>query len=317
VKRMTFDSFKKQSNQKTLDKLLNPEFSPEFRNEIERISETIDNEEMHAAPSNKSYYKVVTSGHIVEIYKYEEGVKTGTRHKRPPLYDPETGEITFIDPKTGKETPRCDPETGYSVGYNPEIAKRHNARRAKNEFRRLVISNFTTKSKFVTLTFRDGSVADVKDVRECNHEFKKFIQRLRRRFGNFKYVKVIEFQDSNDRGAVHYHMMSDLPYIDNNELAGIWGHGYIGINRIDHVDNLGAYMMKYMVKDFNDDRLSGEKAYTASKNLIRPIVSYGHEAVEIAEIHMKNKKEVFTSEYESEYQGQIIYKEYNLQRNNK
>ncbi|GAI10009.1 unnamed protein product, partial [marine sediment metagenome] len=40
-----------------------------------------------------------------------------------------------------------------------------------------------------------------------NREFKKFIQRLRYQYGDFKYMAVIEFQD---RGAIHYHMISDF-----------------------------------------------------------------------------------------------------------
>ncbi|MGM9458151.1 rolling circle replication-associated protein, partial [Lacticaseibacillus rhamnosus] len=72
--------------------------------------------------------------------------------------------------------------------------------------RRLVLANFDAGSKFVTFTFAEN----VKDIDQANREWKKFVQRLRRRYGDFKYLSVIEFQK---RGAVHYHMISDLPYV--------------------------------------------------------------------------------------------------------
>lgn len=282
-----------------MGRVYNPLFSPEFRDEIERNAPDID--ELRKPVDGTSKIKVIVSNHIVEVWEYEEGVKVGSRPPPDPnrerFYDPETGEII--------------------TSYDPVSAKRSNARRARNEARRLVISNFDTSSKFITLTFRDGSVNDVTDVRECNKAFERFIKRLRKRYEGFKYLKVIEFQDANNRGAVHYHFLSTLPFIPSEKLAEIWGHGFIGINRIEHVDNVGAYVTSYMLKDFDDKRLAGEKAYSTSKNLSRPIVLYGHEAAEIIEQYLKDKKEVFANSYESEYQGQITYKEYNLQREGK
>lgn len=296
--------YKNEQRQKLYGRLYNPGFSPEFRDEIEQQS--VDLEDVHKPTGNKSRFKVIVSNHIVEVWEYEEGVQIGKKQPSALAYDEETGEVLNRD-----VTVELNEQTGE---YDRIAAKRNNARRARNELRRLILANFDNNSKFVTLTFRDASVSDVTNVRECNKAFELFIKRLRKKYGNFRYVKVIEFQDANGRGAVHYHMMSDLPYIDSEKLAKIWKHGFIGINRIDHVDNVGAYVMKYMVKDFADQRLAGEKAYTSSKNLARPVTLYGHDAAEIIEKYLAQKKEVFANSYESEYQGQISYKEYNLQR---
>jgi hypothetical protein len=290
--------YKREQRAKYLGRLMNPDFSPEFRDEIARNG--TDADELRKPVDGKSKIKVIVSNHIVEVWEYDFGVKVGGHP---------------IDPNAPKKEKIFDPETGEIISdYDPLVAKRSNARRAKNEGRRLIISNFDNTSKFITLTFRDGSVSDVKDVRECNREFTLFIKRLRKRFGDFKYFKVIEFQDANGRGAVHYHFISTLPFIHYDTLGKIWGHGFIGVNRIEHVDNIGAYVTSYMLKDFEDTRLSGEKAYSTSQNLTRPIVLYGSEAAEIIEVYLENKKEVFTNSYESEYQGQITYKEFNLQR---
>lgn len=277
-----------------------------------------DSEEFETIEDNKSQYKVIVSGHIVEIYEYEHPVSIGKKNKKTPFVDNETGERVKWNADSKQFESVIDPITGLSKGYNPISEKEKNARRSRLMLRRIISANFNTKAKFVTLTFKDGSVSDVTDIRECNKAFDKFMKRMRKRYGNFKYVKVIEFQDTNDRGAVHYHLMADLPYIKHEKIADIWGNGFIGVNRIDKVDNLGAYMTKYMMKNFDDPRLRGEKAYSASKGLIRPHVAYQNDAAELmAAYQLDKRKIVFENQYESEYQGLVKYKEFNLQREDK
>lgn len=65
-------------------------------------------------------------------------------------------------------------------------------------------------------------------------------------------------------------MICNLPFIKKTELFDIWGNGWVYINKIKHVDNIGAYVIKYMTKDSNDKRLQGLKAYNCSQGLERP-----------------------------------------------
>jgi hypothetical protein len=273
--------------------------------QLDQAKHRTDKEDIHKLLPNGSKYKVVVSGHVVEVYEYEKHVRTGPRGEPSELIiDEETGEIL------NREV------------YDRDETRRKNCRRAKNELRRLIVSNFeATKDKFVTLTFRDGAVNDVTDVAECNVAFDEFMKRLRRyitkhkpEYKGFKYVRVIEFQDSNGRGAVHFHLLAGLPFMRFETIAELWGNGFIGINRIEHVDNLGAYVTKYMVKDMDDTRLAGKKAYTTSVGLTRPITLHGTDAVEIIEQHLKGKKEVFANSYSSEHTGKVTYKEFNMKR---
>lgn len=213
---------------------------------------------------------------------------TGKKPKKQKPHDPETGEILTVD------SPKTD-------------AREANCRRARNELRRTILANFDNGSKFVTLTFAEN----LTDVNQANAQFKRFIQRMRRRHGDFKYAAVIEFQE---RGAVHYHMISDLPYIPKPKLADIWGHGFVRINEISHVDNVGAYITAYMTKDNLDDRLRGKKAYMTSKNLLRPITLQGMDAQEIIDQYADKKNEVYANSYESEYLGLVSYAEHNMYR---
>ena len=192
-------------------------------------------------------------------------------------------------------------------------------RRRRNTIRQLICTNFDSGSKFVTLTFDNDREHDLKNVQECNHYFKRFIQRMKRRYPEFKYCAVIEFQDLNARGAVHYHMICNLPFIKKSELADIWGGGFIKINRIDKVDNVGAYVIKYMTADMDDQRLCGENAYLHSHGLEKPIeVTTWRETDQECwkDLHDEIEKATpsYSAKYESEAAGHIEYYQYNEKR---
>ncbi|WP_218103644.1 rolling circle replication-associated protein, partial [Rhodococcus erythropolis] len=64
-------------------------------------------------------------------------------------------------------------------------------KRARREVINLVNANFNNHSKFITLTYEEN----MQDVEEARKHFKEFIQRMRRKYGNFRYIVVIEFQE--------------------------------------------------------------------------------------------------------------------------
>ena len=236
-----------------------------------------------------TYLKLIATGSVFEIYEYEKmPVLPSQKKKKKKEFDDKYCDIEFDNTLTDRQ---------------------NNMHKSRNNFRRLITANFDSGSRFITLTFEDN----ITDVKWANKEFKKYMQRMRYRYGkDFKYANVIQFQK---RGAVHYHMMSDLPYIPQKELEKIWGHGFVGINKITHVDNVGAYMIKYMAEDMNDTRLMGEKSYMTSKNLDRPIEFVGDKAEEIIRMYdLENKKTVYNSSYTTEHLGNASYKQYNLKR---
>ena len=126
---------------------------------------------------------------------------------------------------------------------------------------------------FATLTFKEN----IEDIKKANYEFLKFIKRMRCGYGDFKYLAVIEFQD---RGAIHYHMISDFGYIKHSELEKIWGQGFVWIKDLMKAkngkpcDNVAAYVVKYMNKDLFEPRLMGQQAYLRSRNLKKPKAEY-------------------------------------------
>jgi phosphoribosyl-AMP cyclohydrolase len=181
--------------------------------------------------------------------------------------------------------------------------------------RRLILANFDHTSTFLTLTFAEN----MQNIEEANYEFKKFVQKLKRKVEGFKHVTVIEFQK---RGAIHYHMISNIPVSWRTEkerkqasrdLGDLWGNGFADIKDIGQVDNVGAYLVKYMTKDNLHESLEGKKAYFYSRNLEKPQVLTGEEAITWHNT-LQGNIPVFTSQYSHEMTGNVEYSEFNLMR---
>lgn len=239
---------------------------------------------------------------MIEIYNYSQGYLKG-----------------FTD-KTDK--------TGRKIDYKSENYEEHRKQvlqRAKRDLRRLINANhgqygdqFT--SKFLTLTFGDL----ITDVKEANYEFQKFIKRLNylafnTKKANLKYNAVIEFQK---RGAIHYHLIIyNMPWTKHKVIEETWGNGWVFINKIDEVDNVGAYVSEYLGnaekgqgKDVFDDRLQGKKSYFSSRGLYKPIEITDKKIVEQVATALLNEKLSYSATFENEHLGNITYKQYNLKR---
>lgn len=245
--------------------------------------------------------KAIVSGGIYEFYRYDDTIFRG--------YERKTGSSVPNDFFDSEGNPmNLDYETGELIPKKINSRARSNIR-ARNELRRLALTNFSNKSKFITLTFKENMT----DLAESNKLFKAFIRDLRKKQSDLKYIAVIEFQK---RGAIHYHLLCNLKYIKAKVLEETWGHGFIKINRINHVDNIGAYVIKYMTKEDADPRLVGKKMYQTSQKLERPKELVGKQAEYLYEQMLKEKrKKVYSSSYENKQTtNKIIYEEYNLAR---
>ena len=196
--------------------------------------------------------------------------------------------------------------------FTSDETKRDNrnktAARARTHVRRVVNAN-PQLNKFLTLTYAENMT----DIDRARKELDNFFKRLKRQFPRFAYVCVIEFQK---RGAVHFHLLCNLPFVDVKALAEVWGHGFIKLNRIDNVDNVGAYVTKYMTKENMDERLIGYRSYSMSRGLNQPQeVTNEEQPQEVTNEEQINEAletladvlRVVTSEYESEYYGTVHY----------
>lgn len=180
----------------------------------------------------------------------------------------------------------------------------------------LANKNFTCGDRFITFTPAER----ILDVKIANKYWDRFIKRMKRRYGDFKYLAVIQFQDEKaDNHRVHYHVLMNLDFIEWKDLLQIWGKGKgsVWITDIYHVDNLGAYLLHYMGKTVGDARLYGNKAYLCSKGLKRPEEKNLTDD-EYSEIEKKfdliNRKPAVKKGYSTENYGWVDEMEFNLKR---
>ena len=232
---------------------------------------------------NKSYsQKLIISGNVAELYDYGLPVVRSDRRRIGRAGQNGTTDMQKL------------------------LNRQKTALRARQTVRRFANSNFNANSKFVTLTFEEN----VSDLKKANNEFVKFRKRLSRWLDiPLQYIAVPEFQK---RGAAHYHLLMNCPYIDSNVLARLWGNGFVKINRIDNVDNIGAYITKYMTKDALDERLAGVKCYFMSHNLKKPEQTTDEETISAVLETLDVKRVACSCSFESDYYGEIRYTQFVL-----
>lgn len=258
---------------------------------------------------------MIVSGSVTEFYFYErpqwKGIeKTEAQIERAKLSRQRTElrrkyHQELMEKATG--TLSKDEMKVLVNSISEEISRREdNIASTKKKVRRVINSN-PQLNKFLTLTFEENQG----NLDEANKAFKNFIDRMKYHYKKIEYVCVVEFQK---RGAVHYHLLCNLKYVKKEELTKVWSHGNVKIKRIDRVDNLGAYVTKYMQKDHADPRLVGRKAFFKSQGLKQPVEVIDPKKIESA-LGKLTPFKTFELEFESEYTGKSKYVQCNTKRN--
>jgi len=167
------------------------------------------------------------------------------------------------------------------AGPDKKIIETRNINRAKHSLQRLIKSNESRFKTFVTLTFAEN----IRDVEVAHSKFNIWRTYIKRLKSDFCYVAVPEFQK---RGAVHYHLLTNIDYTDfsllSKELVVTystkshsydtgrtikgWKYGFSKVKDMDNVNVVG-YLTKYLTKDL-DNRLWGKRRYYYSQNLLKP-----------------------------------------------
>jgi len=239
--------------------------------------------------------KIVVAGLFVEKYTYENPVIHGRKRIK----------------RRKKKKPKTE-----------QTEMRGDAlRRTRMNIMRLVNSNpdFLT---FLTLTFDENKVKNKQDITElekCNYWFKTFIVKLKHHFTDIKYLAVPEFQGDyyfrtgikkEFGGAIHYHLLLDQK-IDSQIMEKIWGHGFIKINKIQAINNVGLYVSKYLSKESFNKKYFGKRKFFYSKNLNRPQEYKGQDCEPIL-ADLPQLKLVYETEFESKHRGKVKVNLYKL-----
>ncbi len=233
-----------------------------------------------------AYTKVWRSGNILEVYEYE---------KEPIIYP------------VGYKKRKARKVRAYDQGAHERRAD--SIRRLKSTFTRLVRSHLyaTGVPAFVTLTMYQAL-----GVTEAWSAFFFFIRNLKYRFGgSISYVTVLEFQKRGAPhfhtliwGLSDDVVVNELPWSvwasmgrkkkkirdrfvaycvekginpetarGDRLLQNLWQRGFVDCLPTDGSPRLIGYLSKYMSKAMHDERLWGRKAYSVSRNVVRPLLS--------------------------------------------
>lgn len=175
-----------------------------------------------------------------------------------------------------------------------------NLKRARINLRRLIWTNATKYSKFVTFTY-----SKPEERLECiRKDWKAFQQRMTREGYKIDYVSVLEWQEEREKKlgerSLHIHavLFTDR-YIPCDFISHAWKKGFIKINALKDVKNLGAYVSKYLTK--TTLAMYGSHSYLCSKGLLRPqekrMSSHEELLTSLQELNSQGGKRLYTHDF--------------------
>lgn len=170
-----------------------------------------------------------------------------------------------------------DTRTGEVGDYNRadnRAGALESLKRSMEHIRQIVDANTSTNHgyRWVTLTYAKNE----RDLDKVYADYKRYNTRLRRKIGHYEYIAVVEPQQ---RGAWHMHVLmiwhnQQAPYIPPWVISGAWQQGYIKIQAVDNVRDIGAYITSYLTDLYHPDTGTTSKGarlylYPAGCNIMR------------------------------------------------
>lgn len=222
--------------------------------------------------------KVKKCGNIVKVHKYEKPIIRGYKSKR-----------------SNKE--------GCNQASNISEEERENRRikklyKSRSDFIDIINYNFTTKDILITLTYEREEDHEV-----IKYDFDKFIKKIKYRFG--KDIKYGYVKYKQERGVYHYHIVTDINFIEKETIKKIWSYGRSQISKIKNVNAIATYMANHINKDTIDKKEYRSKVFQTSRTCIKPNWIYGEDAENILHTISKNYKEKFYKKYNTEMYGEM------------
>lgn len=215
--------------------------------------------------------KIIHCGDTYQIYKFD---KTRSKENKKDRDIPIIPKVSIKD---------IDTDNLYKPDRVGEVKPilLSNAIRSNLNCQRIAKANRDNWESFITLTFKEN----ITDIVYANKIFNAWVSNVRKLKKDFKYIAVPEFQK---RGAVHYHILSNLGKEDTNIIipqkertektkylttlfdVKYWSRGFARVDFIKgDYKKIYSYICKYMTKDI-DDKLFGKHRYFNSQNLNKP-----------------------------------------------
>lgn len=196
-----------------------------------------------------------------------------------------------------------------------------------SNLRNLINNNFIggQNELWITLTFGKNKIYNPNDLCPV---FEKFIKRLRYNYKDLK-LDYIYVPEPHEKGDWHIHLLlkADKPiYIENSKLNKIWSHGFVKVNRLKDIDNIGAYVSAYLINIKDGEKTkkgarlflypSGHQLYRFSKGIQKPKSEYityneAKEKISSDKLTFSNTLQIVT---DNDFKNTIHYEYYNSKR---
>lgn len=187
--------------------------------------------------------------------------------------------------------------------------------RAVRDIRSIIKGNFhnTKYLKHIVFTFDPSTSKKFNqwDLKECNKKKVIFENRFRKYFPEARYIIVPE---RHEDGRIHYHMVSDVGFVQLDVLKKMWfyGRSSIGCNE-EPQDYIVKELSKYVTK--NTTKFNARRYY-CSNNITKPRKYTGDEALRILSSALKIGLKEYGKEvlFYNEFVGAGSYQPFLLKR---
>ena len=171
---------------------------------------------------------------------------------------------TYLDTRTGEVKQKKKSESRYQ---SPK-----SVRKSINRLMDLIRCNATdpAKCKWITVTYENVMT----DGKQAFLDAKQFLRKLKRYLAKqnnlttgqklFKYITVAEPQGEQHGNSWHLHILlifdDTAPFIENETIAGLWGHGITSTNKVYDGDGLALYFKAHLSDvEYEDESTESDK----------------------------------------------------------
>lgn len=177
------------------------------------------------------------------------------------------GPVIDVTMKYSARAPRKP--RGANRNPSKEEVVKNNDRIATKNLTRLMNANFYPGDFHATFTYK-GDEPSVEDAKRELRNFKHRMKREYKKLGKeFRWIEVTEYRNHR----VHHHVV--MNYIDPAIIARQWKAGHVRLTALDRSRNyrkLAEYFVKETTKTMREPGGETKQRWSASKNLIRPII---------------------------------------------
>lgn len=284
--------------------------------------------------ADSSYVTVTKMNHIVEVQHMSK--------KNSECHIQKLSKNTYVDKRDG-EIKEFQLNENRSENLN-------SLRQTFKKLRYLINNNFfgSQNELFITLTYAQQTNDHIK----VGKDYDNFLKRLKRKYKAISTVEALKVLEPHASGNYHMHVLlkfSDLDsiFINNSELADIWKNGFVSVQSLAGVDNIGAYLSAYMSdlevpnnydtkatnveeKEVNGQKKkfikggrlafypSGVNLYTKTKGIVYPErqeMTYKKAKKNVVRSAKPNyKKTIEINDENKKFSNTITYEQYNLKR---